>query len=140
MTLMRRRYVASTSLRRHVPAGNLAPPPPPQYSKPCPPPTLIPPPQYSKPSYANVSDLQWLVQSLREISGFEPSSETITPRNVKLVAVLSVYRLTLSFTLCAGANCDQPNPFSYSTFDELKLPDSSLVENCLVSWMIYTKI
>ena len=31
MTSMRRRYVASTSLRRHVPAGNLAPPlaPPP---------------------------------------------------------------------------------------------------------------
>ena len=39
MTSMRRHYVASTSLRRHVPAGNLAPPPwPPQYSKPCPPP------------------------------------------------------------------------------------------------------
>ena len=33
---MRRRYVASTSLRRHVPAANSAPlaPPPPQYSKP----------------------------------------------------------------------------------------------------------
>ena len=50
MTSMRRRYVASTSLRRHVPAGNLAPPcppppPPTQYSKPW-------PPQYSKPSYA----------------------------------------------------------------------------------------
>ena len=44
MTSMRR-YVASTSLRRHVPAGNLAPPWPPQYSKPW-------PPQYSKPSYA----------------------------------------------------------------------------------------
>ena len=29
MTSMRRRYVASTSLRRHVPAGNLAPPWPP---------------------------------------------------------------------------------------------------------------
>ena len=42
---MRRRYVASTSLRRHVPAGNLAPPWPPQNSKPW-------PPQYSKPSYA----------------------------------------------------------------------------------------
>ena len=27
MTSMRRRYVASTSVRRHVPAGNLAPPP-----------------------------------------------------------------------------------------------------------------
>ena len=27
MTSMRRRYVASTSLRRHVPAGNLPPPP-----------------------------------------------------------------------------------------------------------------
>ena len=26
MTSMRRRYVASTSLRRHVPAGKLAPP------------------------------------------------------------------------------------------------------------------
>ena len=41
MTSMRRRYVASTSLRRHVPAGNLAPlapPPPPQCSKPCSPP------------------------------------------------------------------------------------------------------
>ena len=45
MTSMRRRYVASTSLRRHVSAGNLAPLAPPQYSKPCPPP---PPPQYSK--------------------------------------------------------------------------------------------
>ena len=41
---MRRRYVASTSLRRHVPAGNL-PPWAPQYSKPW-------HPQYSKPSYA----------------------------------------------------------------------------------------
>ena len=35
-----------TSLRRHVPAGNLAlptcpPPPTPQYSKPCPPPTIF---------------------------------------------------------------------------------------------------
>ena len=37
MTSMRRRYVASTSLRRHVPAGNLAPPWPPQNSKPWPP-------------------------------------------------------------------------------------------------------
>ena len=44
MTSMRRRYVASTSLRRHVPAGSLAPP---KYSKPW-------PPQYSKPSYAYV--------------------------------------------------------------------------------------
>ena len=34
MTSMRRRYVASTSLRHHVPAGNLAPTWPPQYSKP----------------------------------------------------------------------------------------------------------
>ena len=34
MTSMRRHYVASMSLRRHVPAGNLAPPWPPQYSKP----------------------------------------------------------------------------------------------------------
>ena len=51
MTSMRRRYVASTSLRRHVPTGNLAPPcpPPPQNSKPW-------PPQYSKPSYAYESD------------------------------------------------------------------------------------
>ena len=45
MTSMRRHYVASTSLRRHVPAGNLPPPLAPQYSKPW-------PPQYSKPSYA----------------------------------------------------------------------------------------
>ena len=44
---MRRRYVASMSLRRHVPTGNLAPLGPPQYSKPW-------PPQYSKPSYAYV--------------------------------------------------------------------------------------
>ena len=51
MTSMRRHYVASTSLRRHVPAGNLPPPPwPPQYSKPW-------PPQYSKPSYAYGMDL-----------------------------------------------------------------------------------
>ena len=48
MTSMRRRYVASTSLRRHVPAGNWLPlAPPPQYSKPW-------PLQYSKPSYAYV--------------------------------------------------------------------------------------
>ena len=46
MTSMRRRYVASASFLCHIPAGNLAPPWPPQYSKPC------PPPQYSKPSYA----------------------------------------------------------------------------------------
>ena len=39
MTSMRRRYVASTSFQRHVPAGNLAPP---QYSEPCPPPTPDP--------------------------------------------------------------------------------------------------
>ena len=42
---MRRHYVVSTSLRRHVPAGNL---PLPQYSKPCnaPPPNILnlPPP------------------------------------------------------------------------------------------------
>ena len=44
MTSMGRRYVASTSVRRHVPAGNLAPLAP-QYSKPW-------PSQYSKPSYA----------------------------------------------------------------------------------------
>ena len=40
MTSMRRRYVASTSLRCHVPTMNLAPPlksPPHQYSKPWPP-------------------------------------------------------------------------------------------------------
>ena len=49
MTSMRH-YVAWTSLRRHVPAGNLAPPLAPQYSKPW-------PPQYSKPSYEN----GWLV-------------------------------------------------------------------------------
>ena len=52
MTSMRRRYVASTSLRRHVPAGNLAPPWPPQYSKPW-------PPQYSKPSYTYV--VCWII-------------------------------------------------------------------------------
>ena len=45
MTSMRRRYVASTSLRRHVSAGNL------------PPPLALPifktlPPQYFKPFYA----------------------------------------------------------------------------------------
>ena len=47
MPSMRRSYVASTSLQRHVPAGNLppllAPPPPPQYSKPCPPPNILTP-------------------------------------------------------------------------------------------------
>ena len=47
MTSMRRRFVDAKSFRRHMPAGNLAPPgsPPPQYSKPW-------PHQYSKPSYA----------------------------------------------------------------------------------------
>ena len=46
MTSMRRRYVASTSLRSHVPAASLAPlaPPHPIFK------TLAP--QYSKPSYA----------------------------------------------------------------------------------------
>ena len=37
MTSKRRNDVASTSVRRHVPAGNLAPFAPPQYSKPWPP-------------------------------------------------------------------------------------------------------
>ena len=54
MTSMRRHYVALTSLRRHVPAGNLAPPPPgpPKILNLAPPPPPPPPPQYSKPSYA----------------------------------------------------------------------------------------
>ena len=47
MTSMRRHHVASTSLRRHVPAGNLPPPP-------WPPNILNLAPQYSKPSYAYV--------------------------------------------------------------------------------------
>ena len=34
---MRRRYVAVTSVRRHVRAGNLAP----RYPKPCPPPNIL---------------------------------------------------------------------------------------------------
>ena len=57
MTSMRRHYVASTSLRRHVVAGNLPPPlgPPPNILNLAPPPP--PPPQYSKPSYAYVSSL-----------------------------------------------------------------------------------
>ena len=48
MTSMRRHYVASTSVRRHVPAGICPPPPwPPQYSKPCPPNILnLPTPIY----------------------------------------------------------------------------------------------
>ena len=49
MTSMRRRYVASTSLRRHVPAWNLALLAPLPIFKPCPP---LPPQKYSKPSYA----------------------------------------------------------------------------------------
>ena len=59
MMSMRRRSVASTSLRRHVPAGNLPPPPGPPIFE-----TLAP--QYSKPSYAYdfvsfifASDLIW---------------------------------------------------------------------------------
>ena len=48
MTSMRRRYVASTSFRRHMPAGTLPPPLPlaPQYYKPWPPNilNLAPPP------------------------------------------------------------------------------------------------
>ena len=47
MTSMRRRYVASTSLRRHVPAGSLRPLAPPNILN-------LAPPQYSKPSYAYV--------------------------------------------------------------------------------------
>ena len=65
MTSMRRHYVASTSLRRHVPAGNLPRPPwPLKYSKPCPP----PPPQYSKPSYAYEKERHVnLAQALLEV-------------------------------------------------------------------------
>ena len=55
MTSMRRHYVASTSLRRDVPAGSLPPPMPPPYSKPW-------PPQYSKPSYAYDNDLLVVVK------------------------------------------------------------------------------
>ena len=49
MTSMRRRYVALTSVRRHVPGGNLAPLVPPTNIL-----NLAPTPQYSKPSYAYV--------------------------------------------------------------------------------------
>ena len=45
MTSMRRGYVASTSLRPHVPAGSLAPLGPSNILN-------LGPPQYSKPSYA----------------------------------------------------------------------------------------
>ena len=41
MTLMRRHYVASTSVRRHVPAGNLPPPLPPYILNLAPPPPNI---------------------------------------------------------------------------------------------------
>ena len=51
MTSMRRHDVASMSLRRHVPAGNLAPLGPPNILH------LGPPPQYSKPSYAYVKGI-----------------------------------------------------------------------------------
>ena len=45
MTSMRRRYVDSTSLRRHVPVGSLAPPwPPPNILNLAPPPPPPPPP------------------------------------------------------------------------------------------------
>ena len=43
---------------------------------------------------STLSEQQWLVQSLREL-GFKPSSETIAPRYLKLVTVLSFYHLTL---------------------------------------------
>ena len=56
---MRRRFVASTSVRRHVHAGNLPPPPifwPPNILN-------LPPPQYSKPSYAYGSTPESVVKS-----------------------------------------------------------------------------
>ena len=59
MVSMRRHYVPLTSLRRHVPAGNLAPPP-----------NILNlgPPQYSKPSYAyglNIRDKDiWVFQNV----------------------------------------------------------------------------
>ena len=62
MTSMRRRCVASTSERRHVPAGNLAPlpPPPPNILNIAPPPH----PQYSKPFYAYVDKLTFMRKRL----------------------------------------------------------------------------
>ena len=70
MTSMRRRYVASTSLRRHVPAGNF------------PPLSCVPPP-YSKPSYAYVR----LIISGKEdlASGFSVYTEQLSRRLYKVL-------------------------------------------------------
>ena len=72
MTSMRRRYVASTSLRRHVHAGNLPPPWPPNI--------LNLGPQCSKPSYAYVLCMpvcftdgkasRFLVSALLNVNGY----------------------------------------------------------------------
>ena len=67
MTSMRRHYVASTSLRRHVPAGNLAPLGPSLIF------LTLPPPQYSKPSYAyeNYSIFNRILSELNYSKGAE---------------------------------------------------------------------
>ena len=59
MTSMRRRYVASTSLRRHVPAGNLAPPWPPNILNLPTPMSYI----YSRQPCSSEPSLQFLIPS-----------------------------------------------------------------------------
>ena len=63
---MRRHYLASTSVRRHVPAG-ICPPPlgPPNI------PNLAPPPKYSKPSYAYEKFKQKVKTGINDSKGLE---------------------------------------------------------------------
>ena len=69
MTSMRRRYVASTSLGRHVSAGNLPPPWPPSILNPAPPPRPPPPPPPPPPP--NILNLPTPMQSLvRKENGY----------------------------------------------------------------------
>ena len=80
MTLMRR-YVASTSLRRHVPAGNLPPPP-------CP-----PTPQYSKPWPPNILNLPTPMSKFNTFSAIPPREKLILSTQQKLGTFWSQERI-----------------------------------------------
>ena len=88
MMSMRRRYVASTSLRRHVPAGNLAPPLAPQNSKPWPPNTLnLPTPMLLIPIRTKSNDvmaiIRWMI-GLQNCKDGIAEKFDLVPKNGKI--------------------------------------------------------
>ena len=84
MTSMRRRYVALTSLRRHVPAGNVSPLGPLNILN------LAPPPQYSKPSYAYGStDTYVQLKSVKKTFCSQSwSKDTCTDKELEIFYIL----------------------------------------------------